>query len=308
MVRPFDRYLLQVGDYRMHVMERGTGMPVLLLHGNPTWGFLYRKVAAALEGEPLRLIMPDLVGLGFSERPRESSFHSLERHANQIAALMDALELERVIFVGQDWGGPIGCCALAARPERLAGLVVLNTMLGPPKPGFRGTWFHRFSRIPIASEIAFRLFGFPQGWMATAQGDRSSISGEVSDAYQYPLRGIRNNAAPLALARMVPDSMEHESVEPLRRCQQFVESFRGPAAIVWGKRDPILGRVLARTERLLPNAPVTATTAGHFLQEQVPGEIAEAIRGVANRVAEFPTSSLGRIAEEIRGGSSGLDH
>jgi len=290
MVRPLDRYLLQVGDYRMHVMERGTGMPVLLLHGNPTWGFLYRKVAAALEGEPLRLIMPDLVGLGFSERPRESSFHSLERHANQIAALMDALELDRVIFVGQDWGGPIGCCALAARPERLAGLVILNTVLGPPKQGFRGTWFHRFSRIPIASEIAFRLFGFPQGWLASAQGDRSSISGEVAKAYRYPLRGIRNNAAPLALARMVPDSMEHESVEPLRRCQQLVESFRGPAAIVWGKSDPILGRVLARIERLLPDAPVTATTAGHFLQEQVPGEIAQAIRGVVKRAAASPTS------------------
>jgi haloalkane dehalogenase len=227
--------------------------------------------------------MPDLVGLGFSERPRESSFHTLAHHANQIAALMDALELERVIFVGQDWGGPIGCCAFAARPERLAGLVALNTVLGPPKPGFRGTWFHRFSRIPIASEIAFRLFGFPQGWLASVQGERTSISGKVAEAYRYPLRGIRNNAAPLALARMVPDSMEHDSVELLRGCQRFVESFRGPAAIVWGKSDPILGRALGRIERLLPSAAVTTTTAGHFLQEQVPGEIAEAIRGVARR-------------------------
>lgn len=274
----------------MHVMERGTGMPVLLLHGNPTWGFLYRRVAAALEGEPLRLIMPDLVGLGFSERPRESSFHTLAHHANQIAALLDALELERVIFVGQDWGGPIGCCALAAHPERMAGLVVLNTVLGPPKPGFRGTWFHRFNRIPLVSEIAFRLLGFPQARLGWAQGDRTSISGKVAEAYRYPLRGIRNNAAPLALARMVPDSIEHREVEPLRRCQQFVESFRGPAAIVWGKSDPILGRVLGRIERLLPNAAVTATTAGHFLQEQVPAEIAEAIRGVAKRAAESPTS------------------
>ena len=97
-----------------------------------------------------------------------------------------------------------------------------------------------------------------------------------------------NNTAPLALARMVPDSPEHPSIEPLERCQAMVEAFDGPAAIVWGERDPILGRLLRRTQRLLPNAEVTTTQAGHFLQEEVPVEIAAAIRSVAARIEEAP--------------------
>jgi cis-3-alkyl-4-acyloxetan-2-one decarboxylase len=282
---PFERYALQVGQYRMHVMETGEGQPVLLLHGNPTWGFLYRKVAAKLAGASLRLIMPDLVGLGLSDKPPAAA-HTLEMHSGQITRLIDALGLDRFIFVGQDWGGPIGGCAIAENPRRCAGLVVLNTVLGPPKPGFRPTAFHRFARMPIVSDLAFRGAGFPQVALWFAQGDRSSIRGAVARAYRYPLRGLRNNAAPLALARMVPDSMEHPSIARLRRCLTWAESFREPSAIVWGDRDPVLGRVRTFIERLLPSAPVTRTQAGHFLQEEVPDEIAAAIRGVAGKIRE----------------------
>ena len=113
------------------------------------------------------------------------------------------------------------------------------------------------------------------------QGDPSSIRGDVARAYRFPLQGWSRNAAPLALARMVPDSMTHPSIEPLRRCQQLVEGFAGPAAIVWGDRDPILGRVRTWIEKLLPRARVTRTPGGHFLQEEVPAEIAEAVLFVA---------------------------
>lgn len=78
----------------------------------------------------------------------------------------------------------------------------------------------------------------------------------------------------------VPDSFEHPSIAPLRRCQAFIEAFDGPSAIVWGDRDPVLGRVRSWIEKLMPRARVTRTTAGHFLQEEVPREIADAIRGV----------------------------
>ncbi len=277
---PFDRYCVQVGPYRMHVMEAGQGLPVLMLHGNPTWGFLYRKVAQRLLGDGLRLVMPDLVGLGFSDKPPGSA-HTLEMHTRQIAGLLDALELDRLVFVGQDWGGAIGGCAMAAKPSRCAGLVVLNTVLGPPKPGFRPTRFHRLAQTPVVSDVAFRLLGFPQVALWFAQGDRSSIRGAVARAYRYPLRGLSRNAAPLALARMVPDSFEHPSIPALERCRAWAESFRGPVAIVWGDRDPVLGRVRTAMERLFPKAPVTRTQAGHFLQEEVPDEIAAAIRQVA---------------------------
>jgi len=279
---PFERYRINVGGQSMHVMETGSGPPVLLLHGNPTWGFLYRKVAAELAREPLRLVMPDLIGLGFSDKPRDAAAHTLDNHARWVGALIDRLELDRLVFVGQDWGGPIGLRALADR-SCAAGLVILNTVVGPPRPGFRPAFFHRFARMPVVSDLAFRLLGFPQNLLATAQGDRASIRGDVARAYRLPLRGLANNVAPLALARMVPDSGSHPSIPALEACARFVESFRGPAAIVWGDRDPVIGRARGRVERALPQARVTRTEAGHFLQEEVPGPIADAIRDVAGR-------------------------
>jgi cis-3-alkyl-4-acyloxetan-2-one decarboxylase len=171
-----------------------------------------------------------------------------------------------------------------AKTGRMAGLVVLNTVVGPPKPGFRGTTFHRFARLPLVSDLVFRGLQFPQARLSMVQADKASISGEVSRAYRYPLRQFADRAAPLALARMVPDSLQHPSVAPLGVCQAFVEGFKGPSAIVWGKRDPILGRTHGRAEKALPGAEVTLTEAGHFLQEEVPGVIATAIRGVCAKL------------------------
>ena len=276
---PFDRYLVDVGEHRIHVMEVGEGPTVLCVHGNPTWGFLYRKVARALDGG-VRVVMPDLVGLGFSDHPRDPSIHTLENHIGWMGSVVDALDLDDVTLVVQDWGGPIGVGAFAGRADRLAGLVVLNTVLSEPKPGFKATAFHRFSRLPVVSELAFRVVGFPQVRLSAAQGDKRSISGAVARAYRYPLRNRRTNQAPLALARMVPDTFEHPSIPSLRRVGEFVRSYDGPAAIVWGDRDPVLGRARNHIASLLPQAPVTRTQAGHFLQEEVPEEIVAAVRTI----------------------------
>lgn len=277
------RYRVSVGEHAMHVMEVGDGRPVLAVHGNPTWGFLYRKVAAALSGEPLRVIMPDLIGLGLSDKPRALEDHQLENHGRWLGALIDQLDLRELVFVGQDWGGPVGLRALADRRDRVAGMVILNTVVGPPRPGFRPTAFHRFARLPLASDLAFRLLQFPQIALWPAQGDKRSIRGKVARAYRWPLRKLRDRVAPLALARMVPDSLEHPSIDALRICHDYVESFTGPLAIVWGDRDPVLGTVIRHLEKLKPDAPITRTQAGHFLQEEVPDEIAAAIRWVASK-------------------------
>jgi haloalkane dehalogenase len=138
--------------------------------------------------------------------------------------------------------------------------------------------------MPVVSDAIFRLGGFPQNVLTLTQGNPRSILGKVSRAYRYPLRRIRDRIAPLALARMVPDSHEHQTIAALEECQAFVEGYRGPAAIVWGDRDPILGRVRRHIESLLPQATVTRTSAGHFLQEEVPEDIAAAIRKVAARI------------------------
>jgi pimeloyl-ACP methyl ester carboxylesterase len=265
-------------------METGSGPTVVLLHGNPTWGFLWRNVAKALAGERVRVVMPDLAGLGLSEKPRDPAFHTLDNHARIVGALLDAIAPGPLSLVLHDWGGPIGLAALAERPGRLAGLVVTNTRVGPPRPGSKGSSFHRFANLPVVSDVAFKLLGFPQNALHTTQADRRSIRGDVARAYRWPLRRIADRAAPLALARMVPYRRpDHPSVPGLERSLAVAKGFRGPSAIVWGERDPILARALHSVEEALPAAVVTRVPAGHFLQEESPREIAAAILDVVRR-------------------------
>ena len=282
---PFVSSYLKLDGISLHYLDEGSGEPVVMLHGNPSWGYLWRKVALALSDEPLRIVMPDLVGLGLSDKPRHAAEHTLVQHARWVGALLDTMGLDRLVFVGQDWGGPIGLRALADRPGRLAGLVLANTVIGPPRPGFRPTAFHRFARMPVVSDLVFRVGGFPQNAMGWAQGDKQSIRGDVARAYRWPLRHLRDRVAPLAMARMVPDSSSHPSIAGLERCQAFVDAFTGPMAFVWGDRDPVLGRVRSFLEKRFPSVPMTRTQAGHFLQEEVPAELAAAVRDVTRRSA-----------------------
>src|SRR5262249_46353171 len=155
-----------------------------------SWGFLYRRVVAEFAGEPLRLVVPDLIGLGCSDKPREASAHTLPAHGAWLGALIDRLGLDDLVFVGQDWGGAMGMHAVASRMDRLAGMVILNPVLGPPRQGFRPTRFHRFAHLPVVSNVAFRL-GFPQNGMFFAQGDPRSILGRTALGYWWPLRRMR---------------------------------------------------------------------------------------------------------------------
>lgn len=282
---PFERSVVEVEDQQMHVMEQGRGSAgptVLLVHGNPTWGFLYRRVARALAHTDAHVVMPDLVGLGLSSKPRDMGVHTLAAHVRWLSELIERLDLRDVVVAVQDWGGPIGTLAMAEHASRLRGMVVMNTVLSPPRKDFKPTAFHRFSQTPLISDFAFRVAGFPQVRLSMAQGDKASIRGAVSRAYRWPLRKLADRAAPLALARMVPDSHEHPSIAGLQHLQSFVEAYQGPAEIVWGDRDPVLGSVRNWIAQLLPQARVTRTQAGHFLQEEVPHAIADAIVRVMN--------------------------
>ncbi|MHC4390003.1 MAG: alpha/beta fold hydrolase [Planctomycetota bacterium] len=286
---PFERYRISLGDRSMHVMETGDprGRACVLVHGNPTWGYLYRRVALRLQTRGLRVIMPDLIGLGLSDAPDKPADHTVENHRDWLARGLDVLEVgDDSIFCVQDWGGPIGTLAGFERPGRIGGLVVLNTVLSEPREGFRPTLFHRVAH-GFLGPVIFRGLRFPQAALWVAQGDRGSIRGDVARAYKYPLRTGRllGDPAALALARMVPDSLEHPSVPVMRELKEKVRAFDGPAAIVWGKRDPVLGGALGWIKKLLPQAEVTETGAGHFLQEEVPDEIASAIRNVAAKLA-----------------------
>jgi haloalkane dehalogenase len=274
---------------RMHVLEWGppNGKAIVLVHGNPTWGFLWRKVVAeVIARDPsLRLVVPDLIGLGLSSKPGVSA-HTLDNHAGWLGAMLDELVPGPLVLAAQDWGGAIGLHAMASRMSRLRGIVLGNTAIGPPAPKFRPTLFHRLAQLPFASDLLFRRLGFPLGFLHLSQGDRSSIRGEVARAYRWPLRKLEDRAAPLALARMVPDSHDrHRSVPAMRVSQRTFETAQVPIALVWGMRDPILGRVINHLARLRPDAKVTRTEAGHFLQEEVPVPLAEAIVDVAHRAS-----------------------
>jgi cis-3-alkyl-4-acyloxetan-2-one decarboxylase len=272
---------------RMHVLVWGDDAAprtVVLVHGNPTWGFLWRKVVAELRARApeLRLVVPDLIGLGLSSKP-EAGAHTLEHHVAWLGGMLDQIVPGPCVIAAQDWGGPIAIGALATRMARLRGIVLGNTVVGPPPPKFRPTLFHRLAQLPVASDLLFRWLGFPLGVMHLSQGDRSSIRGDVARAYRWPLRRRADRAAPLALARMVPDSHAHPSIPALQRIAQTFEAAKVPIAMVWGMRDPILGRVINHLERVRPDARVVRTQAGHFLQEEVPGELADAIVDVVAR-------------------------
>lgn len=271
----------------MHVLEWGptTGKAVVLLHGNPTWGYLWRKVVAELlaRDPSLHLIVPDLIGLGLSSKPNMPA-HSLVNHGRWFGAMLDEVAPGPLVLAAQDWGGPIGLHAMASRMPRLRGIVLGNTSIGPPHAKFKPTLFHRLAQLPIASDLLFRRLGFPLGVLHLSQGDRSSIRGEVAKAYRWPLRRLEDRAAPLALARMVPDNADdHVSIPELRISQYAFEMAEVPIHLVWGTRDPILGRVVSHLARLRPDATVTRTEAGHFLQEEVPVPLAEAIVDVTRR-------------------------
>ncbi len=277
---PYPVQSLAVSGGELAYVETGAGRPVVLVHGNPTWGFLWRKVMAELRGTPLRLLAPDLLGFGRSSKPRSVHWHTLEAHGRTLLEWMGALDLRDAVLVVQDWGGPIGCWAAAQGSPRVSALCLLNTAVVPPAH-FGSSPFHRLARLPVVGAVAFRLLGFPLRQLDRVQADRRSISGDVARAYRWPLAKLRDRAGPLALARMVPDGPHHPSVPALREVEGWVRGFSGPVELVWGGKDPILGRALKRHRAALPSARVTEVDAGHFLQEEAPVPIAQAVRRLA---------------------------
>jgi pimeloyl-ACP methyl ester carboxylesterase len=281
---PFQRRIYRGGPYAIHFVDEGAGSPVLLQHGNPTWSYLWRKVIRRLAESGVRVIAPDLVGLGLSGKPRDAGVHTLTFHAEQIEGLLHALGLDRVTIAGQDWGGPVLGLVAARNPELVHGAIFANTGLAAPRRAGTLSWFHRLANMPLVSDLLFRLLNFPIPVMHMVQGDRSSIGRSEKRAYRYPLRSIRDRIAPLALARMVPTTLDHPSVEAMRQVEAWASSFSGPVRLVWGRADPILGRGLKGMRRLFPDAPVVETEAGHFLQEEAPEALAEAILAVVSEV------------------------
>lgn len=274
---PWHRRSAVIGGRRVHFVDEGAGRPVLLMHGNPTWCFLWRKVITRLVPHGVRIVAPDLLGFGLSDKPRRPSAYSLELQVATMTELVKGLGLRDFVVVGQDWGGPVAAGVGSRLADHVHGMVWANTAVLEPARPFRSKGFHKFSHAPIVSDIVFRGLNFPLPLLDRAQGDRRSIGKLERRAYRWPLRRSWNRAGPLGLARMVPDTEEHPSTATMNAIGAWVQGWRGPAELVWGERDPILGRALRRHAAALPQARVTKTRAGHFLQEEVPESLADAI-------------------------------
>ena len=274
---PYDHSWIDVGR-EMHVMEKGEGKPIVMVHGNPMWGYLYKKVLDGLDNSN-RYIVPDLIGFGFSEKIKLHE-HSLEAHSNWMAEFFSSIEEEKIGLVVHDWGGMIGVAGAMKAGKKIDGLVVMNTAITAPKDGFKPTWFHNLSQVPLLSNFLFRGLNFPLSFLHRFANVPGSFDSATMKAYKYPLRKFKDNSGPLALARMVPNSMHHPSVPLEKEIEQYLQSYDGPTQIVWGMNDPVMWKLRRRTSRLLPQAKIIKTQAGHFVQEETPEEVISAIKEV----------------------------
>ena len=282
----YKSYFIEVeSGLKVHVIEAGEGFPVFLMHGNPTSGFLYRKVVEKLPLNKVRVIMPTSLGLGFSSKIPASE-HTAENHIYWINKVLRELELKELVYAGQDWGGPIGMGALSLSPELLKGAVLLNTGFNAPKVNADLSPAHALVKTPVIGELLLEVVFSIFERLKSVQGNPDSWTSEVAELYGRPVYESGNSKAPLAMMRMVPDGPNHPSAPSMRRVEEYVNTLEIPAEIVWGENDPILGRALPFMQQNFPNARLTKTTAGHFLQEEVPNEIAEAIIRVIEEITD----------------------
>ena len=154
---------------KVHILEVGQGLPVFLMHGNPTSGFLYRKIADKLPLDKVRVIMPTSIGLGFSSKIPASQ-HTLDNHIRWINKVLNELELSEVIYSGQDWGGPIGMGALSLSPDLIKGAVLMNTGFNSPKEKVDLTSMHARVKTPVIGELFVEIFFNPFEQLARVQG------------------------------------------------------------------------------------------------------------------------------------------
>tara|TARA_B100001758_G_C18301634_1_gene552724 strand:- start:69 stop:1100 length:1032 start_codon:yes stop_codon:yes gene_type:complete len=280
----YKSYFIEVEPgIKVHVLEVGVGFPVFLMHGNPTSGFLYRKIVEDLPLDSVRVIMPTSPGLGFSSKIPASE-HKLENHIQWINTVLNELELKELIYAGQDWGGPIGMGALSFSPDLLKGAVILNTGFNAPTINVDLSPAHATVKTPLIGELILEVFFSIFERLGGVQGNPESWTPELVELYGRPVIESGNSKAPLAMMRMVTDGPTHPSTSSMIKIENYVKTLDIPAEIVWGINDPILGKALPRMQENFPKAPVTKTDAGHFLQEEVPAEIAEALIRVINRV------------------------
>jgi haloalkane dehalogenase len=256
----------EVGDLRLAFTEAGPadGEPVLLLHGEPSWSFLYRKVMPVLADAGLHAIAADLVGFGRSDKPADIGDHSFARHVEWIRALaFDHLDLRGLTIVGQDWGGLIGLRLVAEHPDRFARVVAANTGLPTGDEPMPDVWLRFREVVRAAPTLSVSRL--------VQSGCQTPLPPAVLAAYEAPFPDPSFAAAVRAMPELVPTSPDDPATEANRVAWRRLSTWDKPFLVAFSDRDPITGSMAPVLKRTVPGAagidhPVI-TGAGHFLQE-----------------------------------------
>jgi len=271
---PFAPHYLDVREgeqkLRVHYVDEGprNADPVLLMHGEPSWSFLFRKIVTGLAAKGHRAVAPDLIGFGKSDKPKNQDDYTYERHVSWMSQWLTQLDLKRITLFCQDWGGLIGLRLVAAFPDRFARVVVANTGM-PTGTGFTeafNAWLNFSQSVPV----------LPVDSIVNGGSQRELSEAELA-AYRAPYPDETYKAGARRFPRLVPITPEHGSVAENKAAWKVLEAITKPVLTAFSDGDPVTkGGERAFHERV-PGAKgqkhVTIKGGGHFLQEDKPEEI-----------------------------------
>jgi len=264
---PYEPRYVDVEGLRVAYVESGEGDPILMLHGEPTWGFLYRHMIPPLAGAG-RVIVPDLVGFGRSDKPAADNAYSYRSHVRWMRKFVESLDLQRVTLVCQDWGGLIGLRLLAQMPERFSRLVAMNTGLPDGRdPGDEFMRWRTFAQRQRGLDVPAMMRGAIRG---------RALSVAEAAAYGAPFPDASYQTGALVFPRLVPTRPDHPGAYENRVAIEVLKSLDLPVLLLWYDGEPVTGPWEQHLRAIFRNAapPLTIHGAGHFLQEDKGEQIA----------------------------------
>jgi haloalkane dehalogenase len=267
---PYEPRFVAVEGLRMAYVEAGEGPTLLLLHGEPTWGFLYRRMIPAL-AKVGRVVVPDLIGFGRSDKPVDDNVYSYRSHTRWLRRFVELLDLRNIRLVCQDWGGLLGLRLLSEVPERFTHLVAMNTAF--PDGSDLGQGFMRWRRY------VQRLPELDAGNIVRGALRLRQLSDAETAAYRAPFPSTDYQVGALAFPRLVPTRPDHPGAYDNRIAIERLRKLDLPVLLPWGDADPVLGHLEPQLRAIFPSARSLAVAgAGHFIQEDAGEEVAEHIR------------------------------
>lgn len=287
---PYCPRFADVNGWRMHYVDEGKGDPVVLLHGNPTWGFLYRDVIAPLVASGRRVIVPDMIGFGLSEKPTREQHHTLDGHSANLTALMRQLDLSRIALVCHDWGGPTGLSFAMSNPERIRALTVMSTWAWPLPPAEFHTrifpW--RMMHAPLVGPYLLgRHKALAGRGVYLSVVDREKFATTAQVAYEAVLPDPATRLLTWVWPRWIPLDREARAFERFDWLERELSRSKFPTMIIWGREDEVFDAATFsnRFKQMMPHAEGPYMVTGrHFLQEDSGVEIAGLIRSFLDRL------------------------